>query len=813
MVVARCNCQGGEVEWGLRKNGNAFGHLAALGIGLTLALVNAARISNSGTEIVIEISLDVNNVLTPPQISEGRQHHRSLNDTKLVADMLKGRSKAFAPKKVGPRKPAAPSVPTPSPSVERQSQTPAPTQQSQPNPVLNTEKDDGINAAPAEIFGNSVTADPSQTSIESPQSTRVTGRSPLKRKDREDDPTESATKRPALKSTRPDTLSQVESTQNTSGASIVESQSISLAQAVQVPADPTQSTSASAGALQQRKDSESDLLEPAAKHVSSSPQSQHVPTSQPPSAAPNAAHHDATTSAQAPKAATNFPSPASTQNATQQESTTPAGESRGRSKSPSATAHETPQHRYPSPENMVRIADDMPGRISAFGSTGQTVRNGNGLDPSQVITMASLNPDGTSGGMVEEVASEADKGKKKTKGKATTRGRKIQATANGDDDRPTVGMQLNRQRRTAGERRPRKRTEPRERQPRPRAITPEGASDEEIDHQAVTMADLCKDLKIGKKSSRHDDIMQMVAKKKQEAAAAKFRRDHPELAAAIGLGEASEGDANGEAGATENGEASNTSNRVESPEPQRSFASGPRMRIVNGNMVLDETSTVIDRHRNAQRAQEVMEVIEETDFSRLVTQGTHMKREKNQQWDGAAMELFYKGLRQFGTDFQMIAGLFPHRSRRQIKLKFNKEERDNPARINRALTGVKDPIDLEEWQKMGDTKLEDLAVIQAEQAKIDAEQKAEIERYEAAAAETLRRKKESIKGSDAARARRLLEGMASDEEDDGDEDGVGESAKENNPKGKNRGKGKTATARKRKKNVEDDNFEVVGTID
>jgi transcription factor TFIIIB component B'' len=161
----------------------------------------------------------------------------------------------------------------------------------------------------------------------------------------------------------------------------------------------------------------------------------------------------------------------------------------------------------------------------------------------------------------------------------------------------------------------------------------------------------------------------------------------------------------------------------------------------------------------------------------------------------------------------MIAGMFPHRSRRQIKLKFNKEERENPARINRALIGVKDPIDLEEWQKMGDTKLEDLAVIQAEQAKIDAEQKAEIERYEAAAAETLRKKKESIKGSDAARARRLLEGMASDEEDAGDEDILGESSKENQPRGKNRGKGKTATARKRKQNVEDDNFEVVGTID
>ena len=692
--------------------------------------------------------------------------------------MLKGRSKAFAPKKVGPRKPVAPSVPNPSSSVDRQSQTPVPIQQSQRNPASNTE-DVATKDVSVEIVDSSAVAELPSVSAESPESTKVSGRSPLKRKERDDDPAEPATKRSALEPKTPHILPQAESTQESLSASIV--QSSGQVQAAQDPADPTQSTGVPATEAQSRKNRESG--------------------------------HDATTSARSSNAASNIPSPANSQNATQHVSTTSTRESRGRSASLSATAQQLRQHRYPSPENMVRIADDMPGRVSAFGNADQTVQNGNGLDPSQVITMASLNPDGTSGGIGEEVASEADKGKKKTKGKATTRGRKIQETADGDDDRPTVGMQLNRQRRTAGERRPRKRTEPRERQPRPRAATPEGASDEEIDHQAVTMADLCKDLKIGKKSSRHDDIMQMVAKKKQEAAAAKFRRDHPELAAAIGLGEAREGDANGEGATTENGEAANTNGREESPEPQQNFASGPRMRIVNGNMVLDETSTLIDRHRNAQRAQEVMEVIEETDFSRLVTQGTHMKREKNQQWDGVAMELFYKGLRQFGTDFQMIAGMFPHRSRRQIKLKFNKEERDNPSKINRALTGVKDPIDLEEWQKMGDTKLEDLAVIQAEQAKIDAEQKAEIERYEAAAAESLRKKKESIKGSDAARARRMLEGMATDEEDDADEDGFDESSKENQPKGKNRGKGKMATARKRKKNVEDDNFEVVGTID
>lgn len=36
---------------------------------------------------------------------------------------------------------------------------------------------------------------------------------------------------------------------------------------------------------------------------------------------------------------------------------------------------------------------------------------------------------------------------------------------------------------------------------------------------------------------------------------------------------------------------------------------------------------------------------------------------------------------QFGTDFEMIAALFPTRSRREVRNKFNKEDRLDPAYI------------------------------------------------------------------------------------------------------------------------------------
>lgn len=44
-----------------------------------------------------------------------------------------------------------------------------------------------------------------------------------------------------------------------------------------------------------------------------------------------------------------------------------------------------------------------------------------------------------------------------------------------------------------------------------------------------------------------------------------------------------------------------------------------------------------------------------------------------------------RALRQYGTDFTIIEKLFPTRTRRQIKNKFKKEEKDNLAKIDFAL--------------------------------------------------------------------------------------------------------------------------------
>ncbi len=62
-----------------------------------------------------------------------------------------------------------------------------------------------------------------------------------------------------------------------------------------------------------------------------------------------------------------------------------------------------------------------------------------------------------------------------------------------------------------------------------------------------------------------------------------------------------------------------------------------------------------------------------------------MKRNKGDIWGENDTKLFYKSLAQYGTDFTMIAQMFPKRNRGQIKNKFKREEKDHPHLVEQAL--------------------------------------------------------------------------------------------------------------------------------
>jgi transcription factor TFIIIB component B'' len=142
--------------------------------------------------------------------------------------------------------------------------------------------------------------------------------------------------------------------------------------------------------------------------------------------------------------------------------------------------------------------------------------------------------------------------------------------------------------------------------------------------------------------------------------------------------------------------------------------SGPVLRIVNGEIVLDAASLQVDRHADADKNVGELEDVVENSLTRRVNQSSYGKRTKAESWDEEMTDLFYRGLRMFGTDFMMISKLFPNRSRHQIKLKFNNEERRRPEKIKRTLLGPGEFIDIETYSEMTNTVYDDPRVIQQE---------------------------------------------------------------------------------------------------
>jgi transcription factor TFIIIB component B'' len=342
--------------------------------------------------------------------------------------------------------------------------------------------------------------------------------------------------------------------------------------------------------------------------------------------------------------------------------------------------------------------------------------------PSEIVPEVPLNADGTSA--VAPILDTNDNIERSPKRQRITGGP--------DDVRPTIESQPIKPKRVRGPaKNPRKKRAPEDPNAEPkkrkkRAETPSDAEDQEIDQAAMKMADLCKDIKIGKKFSRHDEIKQRELERKAKAK--------------LGLG-------------FEAGESSNTGTPqpqagpgTSEPAPIINTGGGPRMRIVDGQIVIDDSSLVVDRHKRAAAEALVLEEIEENDFTRITTSGSFMKKEKSQNWDLEELGRFYDGLRMFGTDFQMISKMFPNRSRKQIKLKFNKEEKMFPKKIAAVLVGEKVPIDFESYSALTGITYEEVADIESETAKIQAEHDAQQKAVDDEAAEVTRQKKAAIQG-------------------------------------------------------------------
>ncbi|ORY17644.1 hypothetical protein BCR34DRAFT_660780 [Clohesyomyces aquaticus] len=319
---------------------------------------------------------------------------------------------------------------------------------------------------------------------------------------------------------------------------------------------------------------------------------------------------------------------------------------------------------------------------------------------------------------------------------------------------------------------------------RVRAPTPSDAEDQEIEPSGTFMDELAtRNIKVGKLSEREKKMRQInwqeVAERRRDEGQRELMmrsKDQPQNEAA----------AEEEAGG------------------------GLQMHVIDGEIRYVQGTGVIDREGDAEREREGYRMVEDDDLTRRVNNRSWLFRDKRFpedylaiaqgrpfHWNADSTALFYNALEMFGTDFKMISTLFPGATRKSIKRKFTKEERENPEDVKAALRRQGQPADAagrkEDWDKYLQMtgKTEDSFLdVQAVYAELEQEARAMQVEIDAAKAK-----------HEEERRQKRLAGVELSE----DEAQVG-NAKENARKKKRKGKQPVAFD-------DEEGVEIVGSID
>lgn len=141
----------------------------------------------------------------------------------------------------------------------------------------------------------------------------------------------------------------------------------------------------------------------------------------------------------------------------------------------------------------------------------------------------------------------------------------------------------------------------------------------------------------------------------------------------------------------------------------------------NGEMILDESSLVVENtaERDARQAIEQSSVIYDDGSSGKY--GVFKRQKRTKDWSAEETIKFYRCLHTIGTDFSLMLQLFPNRTRRDLKIKFKKEEKSNGHLIDKALCNPK-AFDVESLRKEFEKEDADRAEKQAH-LELEAEEK------------------------------------------------------------------------------------------
>ncbi|CAG9803292.1 unnamed protein product [Chironomus riparius] len=125
----------------------------------------------------------------------------------------------------------------------------------------------------------------------------------------------------------------------------------------------------------------------------------------------------------------------------------------------------------------------------------------------------------------------------------------------------------------------------------------------------------------------------------------------------------------------------------------------PQLKLnADGELVLDEASLVVENEE--QKKNRILlantNVVYHDELSG--TYGYYKRQQRTKEWPQEETIKFYRCLNTVGTDFSLMLNLFPNRSRRDLKLKFKKEEKNNPNLVDKALLNH-NTFDIEELQR------------------------------------------------------------------------------------------------------------------
>lgn len=127
-----------------------------------------------------------------------------------------------------------------------------------------------------------------------------------------------------------------------------------------------------------------------------------------------------------------------------------------------------------------------------------------------------------------------------------------------------------------------------------------------------------------------------------------------------------------------------TEEEVDDPDDQDE-AIAPQVTVnADGEIIIDEKSLLIE-NKSTVKGRQKMERTHLVDGDKSTGYGIYKRVKRTKDWTKNETLRFYKALNTIGTDFTLMVKLFPNRTRRELKMKFKKEERINHTLIDKAV--------------------------------------------------------------------------------------------------------------------------------